>query len=512
MTIAKPTVPAPAKPIDVKPIDVKPVTAAKPVVAKPMDAKPVVATPIDAKPLTAAKPTLAAEPAAAATMPARANVDRVSPADALVALVEAQEREFLPYLGPDESAGADNAMQEAQRVSAGAAAFADVLSGYGVSDWKVPVLSTGLQSVGAETTEPETIEPKSVQPEFVQPKAAEPGVSDWLAAAWKATTPVGSAPTEITPLDITPLEPAQVESPTVENLTSEILTTGSLTTESLTVGTLAVETVPQYTTDSQLIPRYQPKRLNPNTPLPAALTHLGLPRQLATLITGTDSYREISRVIKLLPTAPELPAGAGELLVIVGERITSMSIASTVAQSLKLPPSRILLAAVNYAGTSVHPARRLTDPAQAATRVAKLRRDSNLPLIVVVDSEADAVGVGDIAAVARPATNGPANGIGRAGGGTRWARSIVESLDPTCVWGVVDVTRKTADSGAWLADIGRVDAIAAHGCAITGDPAAILQLGIPVAMIDGRTATPGIWAELLCHRLEEVRDIDRADA
>jgi hypothetical protein len=138
-----------------------------------------------------------------------------------------------------------------------------------------------------------------------------------------------------------------------------------------------------------------------------------------------------------------------------------------------------VLAAASCAGTGIHPSRRLAGPEHAAKRIAKLRRTADMPIVVVVEAPAD-------------------------GSGTEWSRSIIESVDAAAVWGVVDATGKTADSARRLADIGHVDAIAAYACAATGDPATVLQLGVPVALLDGRVATPHVWADLLCRRLEEV--------
>jgi hypothetical protein len=385
--------------------------------------------------------TTTASAAGAATVPAGAT----SPADTLIAMVEARERELRPYLGPDESAAADSAMQAAQEVSAGAAAFAEVLTGYGVPAWKVPVVST----------------------------TAAPGHADPAAAGPKAVAPI-TAPV-IVKSDVAEPVIAQPATP-AQDFTTPDFTTPDFTTPDFTT--------PDFTTPAEaaapLIPRYEPDRLPYYASLPTALTRLGMPIQLVNLISGFDSYREIVRVIKLLPEAPTA-TGAGEVLVIAGELRSALEVARTVAESLDLPATRVALAAASCKGTGIHPSRRMKGPEYSARRITRLRRKADLPIIVVVDVPAD-------------------------GSGTEWANSIIEHCDATAIWGVADATRKTADSARRLADIGRVDAIAACGCAETDDPATVLQLGIPVAMIDGRTATPTTWAELLCRRLEEVME------
>jgi hypothetical protein len=352
-------------------------------------------------------------------------------------MVEAQERGLRPYLGPDEAASADSAMQAAQEVSAGAAAFADVLTGYGVPAWKVPVVST--------TAAPEHAELKAVAP-IAAPTITKSGVAELAVAK--------SAPAFASDFSTSDFSTSDLTSP--------------------------AETAAPAAPAAPLIPRYEPDRLPYYASLPTALTRLGMPIQLVNLITGFDSYREIVKVIKLLPEAPTATQ-AGQVLVVVGELQKALEVARTVAESLDLPATRVALAAASCKGTGIHPSRRMKGPEYSARRIARLRRKADLPIIVVVDVPTD-------------------------GSGTEWARSIIESCDATAIWGVADATRKTADSARRLADMGRVDAIAAYGCTETDDPATVLQLGIPVAMIDGRTATPNKWAELLCRRLEEVME------
>ncbi|MDQ1652552.1 MAG: hypothetical protein QOI35_1752, partial [Cryptosporangiaceae bacterium] len=82
-----------------------------------------------------------------------------------------------------------------------------------------------------------------------------------------------------------------------------------------------------------------------------------------------------------------------------------------------------------------------------------------------------------------------------------WAHAVAEELGASAVWALVDATRKTADVARHLRGLGIVDAIAVHGTAATSDPASVLSLGVPVALLDGRRATPQAWAALLCDRL-----------
>lgn len=82
-----------------------------------------------------------------------------------------------------------------------------------------------------------------------------------------------------------------------------------------------------------------------------------------------------------------------------------------------------------------------------------------------------------------------------------WAYHVLAALEPEATWGVVDATRKTEDLAAWVDGLGGVDALAVNEIDATVSPAAVLQLDVPVGRIDGRTATPSLWAALLTERL-----------
>ncbi len=82
-----------------------------------------------------------------------------------------------------------------------------------------------------------------------------------------------------------------------------------------------------------------------------------------------------------------------------------------------------------------------------------------------------------------------------------WAYHVLAALEPEATWGVVDATRKTEDVAAWISGLGGVDALAVNDIDATASPAAVLQLDVPVGRIDGRPATPALWAALLTERV-----------
>lgn len=220
-----------------------------------------------------------------------------------------------------------------------------------------------------------------------------------------------------------------------------------------------------------------PERFTGVSGLRARLAALGLPPKLLAQVTDPDSYPAIVRILGALPAAPAMPTRADELLVIVGELTAALAVAQHVSRELTLGPACTLVAAASTTGTGVHPSRRVTGPGQAARRIAKLRGIAG-PLILVVDAPVDS-------------------------SANEWARTVVESVDATAVWAVVDATRKAADSARYVSGLGRVDALAVRGVAATADPATVLAIDVPVALLDEQPANPHAWAGLLCRRLAD---------
>jgi hypothetical protein len=213
--------------------------------------------------------------------------------------------------------------------------------------------------------------------------------------------------------------------------------------------------------------------------LRAALADLGMPGRLLHEITGGDSYLGIVRALRTLDPAPPAPTGDGEVLAILGDLAAATAVANQVAAELDLPATRILVAAASTAGTGVPASRRLSGVDTAVRRVAKLR-DEGGPLVVVVEAPGD-------------------------GTADQHVHALVDAVEPAVVWAVADATRKTADTARHLAGLGRVDGLAVRGANRTADPATVLALDVPVALLDGRPATPRHWAALLCDRLVEAQ-------
>ncbi len=77
------------------------------------------------------------------------------------------------------------------------------------------------------------------------------------------------------------------------------------------------------------------------------------------------------------------------------------------------------------------------------------------------------------------------------------ARGFLEALGPAVVLAAVDACSSTSDVAAWLEQLGGVDALSVWNVEATQTPGAWIGLGIPIARLDGRAATPERWAAVL---------------
>ncbi|MCW2492620.1 MAG: pclO, partial [Frankiales bacterium] len=79
----------------------------------------------------------------------------------------------------------------------------------------------------------------------------------------------------------------------------------------------------------------------------------------------------------------------------------------------------------------------------------------------------------------------------------RWASEVVRALRPDAAWLIVDATRKIDDERARLDRIGGIDALAVYSARLSSSPATAWDLGLPIALLDGRPATTFAWSSLL---------------
>jgi hypothetical protein len=215
-------------------------------------------------------------------------------------------------------------------------------------------------------------------------------------------------------------------------------------------------------------------------PLPVApfeaLRTLGVPGHLAASVNGEDLHADLVHVFATLAAAPSLPRRPGDVLVLVGDAAAAVPVGRALAKKMRLDPAKLLLAAPTTTGTGVTAARRVTGPADAEHRARRMHR-ADVAHIVVVDAPLD-------------------------GESAEWAKDIADSIGATQVWAVVDATRKTADLADHLDRLGPVDALVVERADVTRDPASVLDLRVPVALLEGRAATPRAWADLISGRMD----------
>ena len=208
----------------------------------------------------------------------------------------------------------------------------------------------------------------------------------------------------------------------------------------------------------------------------AGLVRLGLPTHLLPTDDDLDLYPALVAHLRKLPKAPRPANRPGGVLAVVGPMALALDVAREVALELGLSvTTAVFLATSSRAALGVTERQRVRDPAMAGVRRAGWRRRRTLT-VVAIDATLTAAGASQ-------------------------ARAFLVALEPTAVWGVVEATRKAQDIGAWTRALGGVHALALTGIEETADPAAVLQLGIPVSRLGGRPATPAIWASLLTGRL-----------
>jgi hypothetical protein len=208
-----------------------------------------------------------------------------------------------------------------------------------------------------------------------------------------------------------------------------------------------------------------------------ALARLGLPARLVPRGVSPKELRgALTESLADLPAVPAVPEANGVVIAVVGTGASAVLLARELCGELGLDPERIVLATQEPLGEGIPAWLQVCDGATAEERRRSWRR-RDLPTLVAVSLPAgrDAL---------------------------PWAREILDQLEPTIAWSIVNAGWKPEDVRDWIERLGGVDAIALAHLDQTVSPAAILDLGIPIGRLDGRPATPIAWAELLLSRMQ----------
>jgi hypothetical protein len=193
-----------------------------------------------------------------------------------------------------------------------------------------------------------------------------------------------------------------------------------------------------------------------------------------------DAVEVIAPVLRLTTTSelataqsapvvavPLMPRRPGELLVLLGDPVSAYAAARTLAAGARIPSTHVFVVSDSTPVPGLSKKQRIHDVLEARLAGAQLAMNRAAG-IVVIDAP--------LSLVADPL-------------GQDWVTDILDVLDATAVWAVVDATRRTEDVARWLAVVPEVSGLVVHDLALTSDPEAVHTLGVPVAIVDGKPAT-----------------------
>jgi hypothetical protein len=200
------------------------------------------------------------------------------------------------------------------------------------------------------------------------------------------------------------------------------------------------------------------------------LAALGLPPGLVPSVAASSDLRTaIVQRLAQLPAPPMIPRSSGVLIAVVGIGTAPIALARRLADEMEIDPDHIVLATPEPVSELSHP-----DQADAFRRSCR-RRDE--PTVIACSTGAARAQLG-------------------------WAHRMLNGLEPTITWAVVEASIKPEDVQHRLDLLGGIDVVALTGIADTVSPAAILHLDVPVGRLGATPATPAAWADLLMQRLE----------
>ncbi len=206
------------------------------------------------------------------------------------------------------------------------------------------------------------------------------------------------------------------------------------------------------------------------------LARLGVPpRFIPRGVAGIQLRGALIEALAQLPAPDVLPDAPGVVIAVVGLGATPVLLGRSLAAERGLDPDNLVLATERRLGDGIPSWLQITDAATADERRRSWRRREHPTLV----------------AVSIPSVRN----------GDTWARSMLDHLEPTQVWGIVNAAWKLEDVQAWSARLGGLDVLALEQLDETVSPAAAMQLDVPIGRLDGQPATPVRWAELLTERI-----------
>jgi hypothetical protein len=210
------------------------------------------------------------------------------------------------------------------------------------------------------------------------------------------------------------------------------------------------------------------------------LSQMGLPARLIPRGAAPNELKgALVESLLRLPAAPAIPRGLGVVVVIVGANAAPVLMARDLAAELDLDPDDVVLATREHLGAGIPAWLQMNDPDTAHSRRLSWQRRER-PTIVALSLP--------------PMFQAQ-----------RWAREMLDRLEPTMTWAVVDAGWKREDIAHRVDALGGVDVLALDNLDDTVSPATALEVGIPVGRLGNEHASPLTWTELLLERLAEER-------
>lgn len=208
------------------------------------------------------------------------------------------------------------------------------------------------------------------------------------------------------------------------------------------------------------------------------LVDLGVPRRILEQLPPGQGRYTLSQVLSHVPRAPHLVREPASVVVVAGVGEPVIGTASAIARRLGLTDSDIGLAG-RFTPRSGYGPWVLTGMSARRLRAATVETENTLVVALGVGVDASDWSV---------------------------AAGLVDAFDPDQVWAVVEADRSIRDARRWMGALGDrrpLDAVAACNVTSTTAPAAVLELGVPVGMIDGVPASAVVWAAALSEHLAD---------
>ncbi|GIG30643.1 hypothetical protein [Cellulomonas marina] len=215
-------------------------------------------------------------------------------------------------------------------------------------------------------------------------------------------------------------------------------------------------------------------------PLRRGLRAIGVP---AALVGEGDA--SLAAVVARIPAAPPAPRTPGAVHVLVGAPDDVLAVAHVLVERLGAGPSALVLAGRTASGPVRAGGRVLAAPSSATAWRGSATSRGHAWVVAL--------------------------GVGEEPGARAETTRMLRALRPDATWAVVDARRKPRDSVRWIEEVAAgdpraFDAVAARGVFETGDPGTVLDLGLPIALMDGVPCSPVAWAAALGEALGPVLD------